>query len=576
MPFNQVLLLDIVQNVALMGILAYLLTRLPAIRRTLHHSQYRLRDRLVLVAVFGAFSALGNWLGIPVLESMANTRIVGPVAGGLLGGPLVGLGAGIAGAIPRYFMGGFTMWASVLANVIAGAVAGLIYHRLGAHRINVRVALLTGLGCEMLLKVLVLALSHPFEKAWALEKIIAVPTVVANSLAVGLFVYIVKDVFLEQQKARVQSAQQVLDVIQRASDLFLSGFNEKNARQVAQIIYEETGATAVALTDVDKVLAFVGEGADHHIAGAPIVTAATKQAISDGRTVIVNDRTGIGCPHPGCPLAAVVDAPLVVGGQLAGTLKLYKTSREIISHYEAELIQGIAVFLSFQLSQRKLEEQRALLARTEYSMLKAQVNPHFLFNTLGAIRVLVRSDPDLARALIKDLAVFLRGSLNREQEMASVQQELEVAERYFRIEKTRFGEHIRLAVDIPEPLLRHQTPAFTLQPLVENAVRHGAGGSEKPVIVRISAWETALDGFCLAVEDNGRGMDEERLWQLRQESEAAVQSGGIGIYNVDRRIKMLCGPAYGVTLESKLGSGTRALIRLPAGRKPYADENFDR
>ena len=169
MTINWPLVLDISRNVAFIGMGAYLTTRLPAIRRALTQSEFRAKDKLILALVFGAFSAFGNWLGIPVMGSMANTRIVGPIAGGLIGGPFVGIGAGIIGAIPRYFMGGYTMWASVLANVIAGVVSGMAYRLLGFRRLELQSALFTGVICELILKGMVLTMSKPFEKAWELE-----------------------------------------------------------------------------------------------------------------------------------------------------------------------------------------------------------------------------------------------------------------------------------------------------------------------------------------------------------------------------------------------------------------------
>ena len=97
------LVLELAQNVSTIGLAAFLTTRLPAIKKALTNSHYRLREKLILVVVFGSFSAVGNWMGIPIfLGALANTRIVGPLAGGLLGGPIVGVGAGILGAIPRY------------------------------------------------------------------------------------------------------------------------------------------------------------------------------------------------------------------------------------------------------------------------------------------------------------------------------------------------------------------------------------------------------------------------------------------------------------------------------------------
>ncbi|EAX48801.1 signal transduction histidine kinase, LytS [Thermosinus carboxydivorans Nor1] len=555
MPNIGPLLWDIVRNVALVGIGAYLTTRLPTIRRTLTASEYRLLDRIILAMVFGAFSAFGNWIGIPVMGSFANTRIVGPVAGGLLGGPLVGIGAGIIGAIPRYFMGGFTMWAAVLANIVAGCISGLVHKKCGAQRINLKVALATALLCEIVLKVLVLTLSKPFSAAWELEKVIALPTITANSLAVGLFIYIVRDVFAEQEKAQARSAQQAIRMLQQTSGFMHKGLNNDTAGNVAQIIYRETNAAAVAITDTEKVLAFVGAGADHHRPGQPILTGATKQAIKDRRTIIINNKNEVGCPDKGCQLTAVVAVPLIVSDELVGSIKLYKSGNEVISSYEAELIRGIADFLSLQLAQRKLVEQQMLLAQAEYNMLKAQINPHFLFNTLGTIRAMTRIDPSAARALIKDLSDFLRKVLNREEEIISLREELETVRTYVRIQCERFQDRLRFFEHIPEELLDCRVPVFSLQPLVENAVKHGVSPKKTGGTVVLRAWKDQ-DDLCIAVEDDGVGFSAAKR----------ETSGGIGLYNVHKRLQILYGNRYGLRIESAEKEGTRVIIRLPEVR----------
>ena len=147
--FQWQLILDIARNVGLIGVGAYVSTRLPAIRRALTYSHYRLHDKIILALVFGAFSAMGNYIGIPVVGALANTRIVGPIAGGLLGGPLVGVGAGILGAIPRYLIGGYTVAASVLANILAGLISGHVYKKYGPGRLNLKIALMTAFICEL-------------------------------------------------------------------------------------------------------------------------------------------------------------------------------------------------------------------------------------------------------------------------------------------------------------------------------------------------------------------------------------------------------------------------------------------
>ncbi len=562
-------ILDIARNVGLIGVGAYVSTRLPAIRRALTYSHYRLQDKIILAIVFGSFSGMGNYIGIPVVGALANTRIVGPIAGGLLGGPLVGVGAGIIGAIPRYLIGGYTVPASVLANVMAGLFSGFVYNHYGPHRLTLKIALVTALVCELNLKFLILLLSKPFEKAWELEKIIAIPTIIANSLAVGLFFYIVRDVFREQQKVQAQSAQQAIRLIQKTTELLHEGLNSKTAFLIASILRTETKAAAVAITDNEKVLSFVGIGADHHTVNAPILTRATQQAMASGQTLIFNHHAEIGCPNPLCPLTSVIEAPLVVDGQVQGILKLYKANDEVITAYEAEIIQGIADFLGLLLDRHSLDEQKMMRAQAEYNMLKAQVNPHFLFNTLGTIRALVRTSPENARARIKDLSDFLRRTLEHGADLTRLAEELEIVRSYVRLEQSRFGDRIRVREEVSESVLECFLPVFSLQPLVENAIKHGLsskrdGGS---LVIRIYEAESILH---MEVEDDGVGIPEARLQTIRRFDGSSTRDAGgagIGLNNVHKRIQVSFGPQYGLQIESQEGKGTIVKALLPVLRK---------
>ena len=563
------LILDIARNVALIGVGAYVSTRLPAIRRSLTYSQYRLYDKIILALIFGVFSALGNYIGIPVVGALANTRIVGPIAGGLLGGPLVGVIAGIIGAIPRYLLGGYTVTASVLANVMAGLISGFVYKKYGPGRLTLKIALLTALVCELNLKFLILLLSKPFEKAWELETIIGIPTIIANSLAVGLFFYIVRDVFREQQKVQAQSAQQAIRLIQQTTELLHEGLNVKTAAKIAGIIRAETKSAAVAITNNEMVLSFVGLGSDHHLVNSPILTQATHQAVNARRTMIFNSREEIGCPDPLCPLTSVIEAPLVVDGQVQGILKLYKTKGEVITAYEAEIIQGIADFLGLLLDRHSLAEQKVMLAQAEYNMLKAQVNPHFLFNTLGTIRALVRTAPEQARARIKDLSDFLRRTLEHGADLARLDEELEIARSYVRLEQSRFGERIQLREEVAEALSDVLLPVFSLQPLVENAIKHGLSSKRDggTLVIRIYEAENLLH---IEVADDGAGICAARLQKIRQfdgSSARETTGAGIGLNNVHKRIQATFGPQYGLEIESQEGQGTVVKALLPVLRK---------
>jgi two-component system sensor histidine kinase LytS len=456
------------------------------------------------------------------------------------------------------------MWPAVIANVIAGYISGLVHKRFGVKRINMRVAFLTALVAELILKALVIGLSKPFSAAWELEKIIAVPTTIANCLGVCLFVYIVRDIFHEHEMTLARSAHQVMRVMRETSGLLRTGLNEENASKVADIIYSEFRAAAVAVTDTTKVLAFVGLGSDHHVAGGPIITDAANRVIKTGQTVIGNSKEEVGCPHKNCELTAVADTPLIVTKKIKGSIKLFKTNNETISPYEAEVIQGIADFLSFQLTQAALDEKEILLARAEYSLLKAQVNPHFLFNTLGTIRALARTEPETARKLIKDLSDFLRKALNRSEEITVLREELEIVRNYLSIEKARFGNRIQVFELIPEVLLEHPIPVFSLQPLVENAVKHGLSRKKEGGLIRISAWQDNKDYF-VEIEDDGVGIAHDKLPGLTKSDHrvSSDEGAGIGIINVHRRMQKISGEQYGLTISSQQGQGTKVIVHLP-------------
>ncbi|SCM82028.1 Signal transduction histidine kinase, LytS [uncultured Sporomusa sp.] len=557
-------LMDVIKNIAVLGVAAYLTTQLPPFRRALSQSQYRLRDKLVLICIFGFFSAMGNYLSIPVLGAIANTRIVGAVAGGLLGGPIVGLGAGIIGAIPRYFMGGFTMVPAVMTNVIVGYLSGLVYARYGVRNIGVKAALVVSFGAEVILKLMILAFSSSFEAAWELERIIAIPTTIANCLGVMLFVYIVRDVYQEQEKVQAKAAQQAMQVIKKTNGVLWSGLTITSAQSVAETIYSEIDANAVAVTDTEKVLAFIGDGDDHHIIGQPIITQATKLARKNRHTVITNAKESIGCPVDSCPLTAVIDAPLLVNNRFQGSIKVYKTGAGVILPYEAELVQGIADFLSLQLLHGELEAQTILLAQAEYNSLRAQIHPHFMFNTLGTIRAIIRTDPEQARALIKDLSDIIRRHIRPGREMHTIKQEIDFVDSYIRLEQARFGDRIRIIKVIDPVVCRQAVPVFAVQVLVENAVKHGLSPKKGGGIIEIGVRREDNTVY-ISVQDNGVGITGKSPEQLLEAQPVSrIAAGiGIGLSNVHARIQRLFGNEFGISIKSRENEGTCVSIRLP-------------
>lgn len=557
------ILLPIIYNLSIFGMCAFWVTHLKIFRKTLYRSLYSTTDRLLLILLFGSLAALGNYLSIVDIQgALANNRTTGIVLGGLLGGPLVGIGAGILGAIPRYYLGGFTMPAAVISSVVIGLVSGIISERYGKRGITLKVAFFTALISEAILKSMVLLISDPFESAVELEKKIALPTITATCVATVFFVSIVRHIFAEEEKVQTRSAVQAMRVIRSADQVLTKGLTEESAELLARIIYQELQPSAVAVTSPTTVLAYIGTGSDHHIKGHPIMTLVSKRVCLMRQSVIARTKEELGCPSETCPLTGAIEAPLIVGEKLLGSIKLFKAENHAILPYEIELIEGIARFLSAQLANHQAERQEKLLHEAEYRILKAQVNPHFLFNTLATIHVLIRTDSEAARRLTRDLSNLLRRTLESGREIVPLWEEMETVRKYVRIEQARFGNRLSIDVQIPDQLGSQNLPVFTIQPLVENAIKHGLSPRKEGGHVQIKAWQDD-SLFYISVEDNGLGIDADRQ-HIYSEDELPIHEGpGIGLANIKNRLSHIYGSQGGITIKSELDKGTQVTLFMP-------------
>ena len=210
---------------------------------------------------------------------------------------------------------------------------------------------------------------------------------------------------------------------------------------------------------------------------------------------------------------------------------------------------------------RQMEDERSL-HRAELELLQAQINPHFLYNTLDSIVILAESqrNEDVVD-MVTSLSQLFRVSLSEGQDIISLAQEREHVRSYLEIQQVRYSDILRYAIDIPEALLSCRVPKLILQPLVENALYHGIKNRRGPGMIRVTG-ERAGDVLRLTVEDNGVGLDEEALKALR-ESLKEGRRAGHGLCNVHRRIRLYGGEDYGLSIESTPGRGTRVTASLP-------------
>ncbi len=351
----------------------------------------------------------------------------------------------------------------------------------------------------------------------------------------------------------------VLDLVLEALPHLRGGLGEESAAFTARLLYEHLELDACAVIDTERVLAYVGRGEDHHLVGGPSLTGLTHRAIATGLPLTARTREEIACPVAGCPLTSVAIAPFIVHGTAVGALKLYRAGTPIAEDDE-KVAAGLARVFSVSLEAAELDARSALVTQAELDALRARVSPHFLFNTLTTIAALTRTDPERAHDLVVDFAEYFRDSLAQHAEFVSLDEELEHVEQYLRFEHARFGERLRVEIDVDPRARLALVPVLSVQPLVENAIGHGLAPRGGGGTVRISA-QPREDSTEIVVSDDGVGFTPGR---------AARSSGiGIGMDNVDQRLVKLFGPASGLRVTSAPGEGTTVAFTVPV-RMPVA------
>jgi two-component system, LytTR family, sensor kinase len=215
----------------------------------------------------------------------------------------------------------------------------------------------------------------------------------------------------------------------------------------------------------------------------------------------------------------------------------------------------IRIWNSFR-TERKLEMQHVRLTEARLAALTNQINPHFLFNTLNSISTLIRLDPDRARTMIQRLSKILRRLLRKTENMSPLREEISFIDDYLGIEIVRFGDKLKFEKQIDGSTLDRLVPSMILQPIIENSIRHGLSNKVEGGTVRLSTWlEDAR--LVISIEDDGIGMEESRI------ATALNQEGGIGVANVNERLRVLFGGNYRMEVDSRRGFGTRTVIEIP-------------
>lgn len=544
---------SLIINISLLVLIATILTKIPFMKSVLSEEQRaRVKDQLILGVIFGLFCVFSTCTGVRVDGAIQNTRVLGALAAGLLGGPVVGITAALIGAIHRflYDIGGVTSLACTVSTLFEGVLGSVVWCicRKRQLKLNAVSLFLITAVAEMGQMIFILLISRPYETAVELVKMIALPMILVNSFGMVFFFSVFREVFTKQDlvaadkiRLALQIADQCVPYIQK------NGAGETEFEKIAEIIQKFSGCIGIVILSPDK-----------------------KQALNKTELVIPEEvigeleKTGNYCvvtrkKNPNKQLRGkylVTGAKMTRGNEIWCYLVLFFPYRVENVQSELNFTEGLAKFFSTNYELSQIEYQRKLREQAEFKALQSQINPHFLFNSLNTIACFCREKPERARELLVALSVYFRKTLNSsETYMTTVDQEIEQVKAYLMLEEARFEERLKVEIDFPEQVAR-QVPTLILQPIVENAVKHGAMKREVGEIVIEGKWEE--EDFLIKVRDNGFGIPETVLEEFYNRK----NTGKHGLINVDSRLRSIFGETYGLSIDTGK-EGTTVIMRIP-------------
>ncbi|MCW1249798.1 histidine kinase [Acaricomes phytoseiuli] len=354
-------------------------------------------------------------------------------------------------------------------------------------------------------------------------------------------------------------AYRALHAATLAGSQLRDGLRSPGAPRAAKHLRTMLGCQAVAITNVDQVLAWEepgGSGAESIDAGA--LLSICRKTLDSGRLQVLRlqGREQASASR----LKTAVIAPIRVDARIVGSFAAFQD--ETKNHPSAAFLRAVeetAEWIAGQLLLAELSDSRTLLMEAELRSLRAQISPHFIYNSLNAISAYVISDPERARELLVEFADFTRYSFRQHGDFTTLAEELRSIDRYLLLERARFGERLNVSLEIGPEVLSTAIPFLSLQPLVENAVRHGIEAKNSPGLLRVTAHDAGPYAQ-ITVEDDGIGMDPALIADV-----LAGQAEGdhVGLRNVDARLRQVYGDEHGLIIDTGPGAGTLITLRVP-------------
>ena len=549
----------LISNIGCSAIIAFFFIKIDKANIIIKSKAKSKKDIVALSFFFSLLSISGTYIGLNFNGAILNTRNMGVVAGGLLGGPyvaaLTGLVAGIHRAIVN--LGRETAIPCAIATIIGGFLTAYV-SRFAKNKDRMFFAFLLAFVVENLSMALILLIQKDKALAQSIVKNFYIPMVFMNSVGAAILILLVEDIIQKSELIAGNQAKLALEIANKTLPYFR---NTENLNEVCKIIANSLGARATVITDTKEIIA--GFSTDKSVINRSNIrsnntrevlkTGEVMLVIKDDEDEIIEDFFYIS-PH----IKSCIILPLKEKNDVSGTLKIFFDTAEKITEKNRYLMIGLSHLISTQMEISKVENLISLLKYSELKALQSQINPHFLFNVLNTMTSLIRTNPEKAREVTIDLSNYLRYNLDNNLKSVELIKELNQIDTYIKIEKARFGDKLNIIYDVEESLYNFQIPSLIIQPLVENSIKHGILKKRDKGFVKIIVKKIDKD-IEVAIEDDGVGIEQAVIDNLDKKIEE-----NIGLKNVHQRLKLLYGEGLNIT---KLEQGTRIKFKILGGVK---------
>ena len=542
------LFFSLVLNISLLVLMATVLTELRPLRMMLKHQQRSAENQLFLGVIFGLLSISSTYTGLSFQGAVVNTRVVSTMAAGLVGGPVSGICAGLISGMHRYLYNpeGFTSLACAIGTFFFGIIGAASCRWFNRRARRTHDLVLLTVFAELLQCLLILLLSKPFSAALALEKAILLPKILVNSIGLVSFMRILDRLNRDLTIELVEQRAVALLIAQECLPYLRCGISSREGLQRAvDIVHEKLPGFQVALTDRTQVLASSGGAFPDN----PFPVSALS-AMTQDRSVVIHDL-------PGAPGYAGLAAPLHEDDKVIGALLLrVPTGPNLVLDADVRTVESLAQFFSVMLELGEAEHQIALRKQAEFRALQSQINPHFLFNALNTISALCMTDPDRACQTILILANYFRQTLTINEPFVPLEQEISNVDNYLMLTEARFEGALHVECELPDNLRALHLPPLILQPIVENAVRHGfVAVDDRRVAISIRQDDKRA---YIRVSDQGHGFPPEVLQKLEDPNDPTYT----GLFNVRKRLRSIYGEQCDFHIDSS-SKGSTVSFSLP-------------